>query len=137
MKTRYLLGALIVIAGINWLIGAAGIVAAIFVNLSAPDSYVAVRSLALVVLSIGVGIVAGLAVCYVSSYCRKLGWLNGALFVSATILGCLAAGFVFYSMPWNWTLFHSDLFWLLLGGLIASGLTVGWIGSCIERKSWA
>ena len=25
----------------------------------------------------------------------------------------------------------------ILGGLIASGLTVGWIGSCIERKSWA
>lgn len=99
MKTRYLLGALIVIAGINWLIGAAGIVAAIFVNLSAPDSYVAVRSLALVVLSIGVGIVAGLAVCYVSSYCRSLGWLNGALFVSATILGCLAPGFVFIPCP--------------------------------------
>ena len=37
MKTRYLVVALIVLAGFNWLIGAAGIVAAVLVNFNHLD----------------------------------------------------------------------------------------------------
>ena len=135
MKTRYLVVALIVLAGFNWLIGAAGIVSAVLVNFNnAPDGFIAVRSLALLALALGSGLVGAFAVCYATNCCESRSGLQVALFVGATLIGAIASMFVYYSKPWLWVNFNYDLFLIMLFGLIASGVLVGAIGSYLEYK---
>ena len=135
MKTRYLVVALIVLAGFNWLIGAAGIVSAVLVNFNnAPDGFIAVRSLALLALALGSGLVGAFAVCYATNCCESRSGLQVALFVGATLIGAIASMFVYYSKPWLWVNFNYDLCWIMLFGLIASGVLVGAIGSYLEYK---
>ena len=40
----------------------------------------------------------------------------------------------YYSKPWLWVSFNYDLFWIMLFGLIGSGVLVGAIGSYLEYK---
>ena len=135
MKTRYLTVALIALAGFNWLIGAAGIAAAVLVNFDdAPLGFIAVRSLALLALGMGSGLVGAFAVCYASECCNTRPGLQMALFIGATLIGAIASMFIFYSKPWIWLSFNYDLFWIMLFGLIGSGLLVGVIGSYLEYK---
>lgn len=135
MKTRFLLVALIILAGFNWLIGAAGIVAAVLVNFNdAPEGFIAVRSLAFLALGLGSGLVGAFGVCYATDCCESRLGLQVALFVGATLIGAIASMFVYYSKPWLWVNFNYDLFWIMLFGLIASGVLVGAIGSYLEYK---
>lgn len=135
MKTRYLVVALIVLAGFNWLIGAAGIVAAVLVNFNdAPEGFIAVRSIALLALGLGSGLVGAFAVCYAMDCCESRDGLQIALFVGATLTGAIAPMFIYYSKPWIWLSFNYDLFWIMLFGLIGSGLLVGAIGTYLEYK---
>ena len=118
---RYVLSALAIMTALSWTVASTDFVAAIFVNLNAPKSFIAVRCLALGVMSFAFIVMGGLFWVMALEF-RRSNIVEVGIYAGMSILGCLVPPFAYFSYPWLWIEFQSVLMWVSVATLVVFGI---------------